>query len=153
MQKVLTKLGYVADAPGVDRVVYRHPDTDLPIFMRRMRRNEILKPVDLLSVQNALANGGMVPKSKFDALFEVTPIELWHAIIDAEAEFESEHGEKASMLKLPVLQAYDLAKLRRKDLGELSEKVMRKGIKVFEEDGLLGIPVKLVSGGGEFEFE
>jgi hypothetical protein len=30
---------------------------------------------------------------------------------------------------------------------------MRKGIKVFEEDGLLGIPVKLVSGGGEFEFE
>lgn len=153
LQKILLKLGYTADRPGVDRVVFRHPDTDLPIIMRRMRRNEILTSVDLLGVQNALANGGIVPKEKFDSLFETTPIDLWHAIIDAEAEYENEYGHAPSVLKLPVLQAYDLAKLRRKDFGPLAEQVMREGIKVFEQEGLLGVPVTLVPGAEEFVFE
>jgi hypothetical protein len=153
LEKVLGRLGYIADPPGSNRVVFRHPDTSLPIIMRRMRRNEILTPVDLLDAQNALANGGIVPKNEFDSLFEPTPLDLWHAIIDAEAEYESEHGQPPRVLKLPVLQAYDLAKLRRDVLGELSGRVMQEGIKVFEKEGLLGVPVKLVPGGDEFEFE
>jgi hypothetical protein len=121
--------------------------------MRRMRQNEILTPVDLLDARNALANAGMVPKNEFDSLFETAPLDLWHAIIDAEAEYENEHGQPPSVLKLPVLQAYDLAKLRRDVLGALSGRVLRDGIKVFEKEGLLGVPVQLVPDGDEFEFE
>ena len=118
-----------------------------------MRRHEILKPIDLLSVQNALANGGIVPKNEFDSLFHQTPIELWHAIIDAEAEYHNKYGHAPGVLKLPVVQAYDLAKLRIPDFGPLAERVLQNGIKVFEEEGLLGIPVKLVPVEGEFVFE
>jgi hypothetical protein len=153
LQNVLGKLGYTADPPSTNRVVFRHADIDLPIIMRRMRRNEILKPIDVLSVQNALANGGIVPKEQFDSLFEVTPIALWHSIIDAEAEYVSEHGHPPALLKLPVLQAYDLAKLSRNEFGPLSERVMLEGIKVFEKEGLLKIPVKLVHNEAEFVFE
>ena len=153
LEKALSKLGYIADPPGRNRVVFRHPDTSLPIIMRGMRRNEILTPVDLLDAQNALANGGIVPKDEFDSLFETPPKDLWHAIIDAEAEYETEHGQLPRVLKLPVLQAYDLAKLRHDVLGELSDRVMKKGIKVFEKEGLLGVRVELVPGGGEFEFQ
>ncbi len=81
------------------------------------------------------------------------PLELWHAIIDAEAEYVQQYGHHAHVLKLPVLQAYDLAKLRRSEFGALSGRVMREGIKVFEEEGLLGVPVQLIPGGGEFRFE
>jgi hypothetical protein len=153
LEKVLGKLGYIADPPGRNRVVFRHPGTRLPIIMRGMRRNEALTPVDLLDAQNGLANGGIVPKGEFDSLFEAAPIDLWNAIIDAEAEYESEHGQLPRVLKLPVLQAYDLAKLRRDVLGDLSRRVMQEGIRVFEKEGLLGVPVELVPGGGEFEFQ
>src|SRR5262249_3372017 len=119
----------------------------------RMRRREILKPMDLLSVQNALANGGIVAKEQFDSLFQAAPIELWHAIIDAEADYLNHHGHSASVLKLPILQAYDLAKLRWNEFGPLAERVIQEGIKVFEQEGLLGIPVKLVHDASEFAFE
>ncbi len=153
LQRVLVKLGYAADPPGINRIVFRHSESKLPIIIRRMRRNEILKPVDLLGVQTALANGGIVPKDKVDSLFQVDPIGLWHEIIDAEAEYQDEHGHSANILKLPVLQAYDLAKLRHNELGPLAERVMLDGIKAFEEVGLLGIPVKLVPDGTDFVFE
>jgi hypothetical protein len=153
LQNVLGKLGYSADSSNTNRVVFRHAEIDLPIIMRRMRRNEILKPIDVLSVQNALANGGVVPKEQFDSLFEETPIALWHSIIDAEAEYENEHGHPPTLLKLPVLQAYDLAKLSRKEFGPLAERVMLEGIKVFEKEGLLKIPVELVHDEAEFVFE
>jgi hypothetical protein len=153
LEKTLFRLGYAADVPSGNRVVFRHPKTDLPIILPRMSRMESLRPIDLLSVQNALANGGIVPKEGFDSLFQVAPIELWHAIIDAEAEYVNEHGHAPHILKLPVLQASDLAKLRRKDFGPLAERVMKEGISVFEKEGLLGIPVKLITGKGEFVFE
>src|SRR5437868_1864363 len=72
LEKVLLRLGYTADTQGRDRFVFRHPNTELPVIMRQMRRREVLKPIDLLSVQNALANGGIVPKEGFDALFQPT---------------------------------------------------------------------------------
>lgn len=152
LEKVLQRRGYVAASPSPDRVVFRHPDTDLPVILRRMRKTEVLKPIDLLSVQNALANGGIVPKEQFDSLFQ-DPAELWHAIIDAEAEYLNRHGHPPHVLKLPVAQAYDLAKLRREEIGPLAGRVMRNGIRVFQEEGLLGVPVELIPGGGDFVFE
>ena len=153
LEKALCRRGYVATTPSADRVVFRHPETDLPVILRRMRKTEVLTPIDLLSVQNALANGGIVPKDKFDSLFQTEPIELWHAIIDAEAEYEGRHGHPPHVLKLPVVQASDLAKLRREEMGPLAGRIMRNGIRVLEEEGLLGVPVELVPGGGNFVFE
>jgi hypothetical protein len=152
LHKVLTRLGYAAVAPGGDRTIYRHPDSRIDVFLPRMRRREVLKPIDLLSVQNALANGGIVPRDQFDSLFHREPIELWHDIIDAEAEYADEHGHPPGVLKLPVSQAYDLAKLRRNEFP-LSERIMRDGIQVIEEEGLLNISVKLVVDAHEFAFE
>jgi hypothetical protein len=81
------------------------------------------------------------------------PRELWHAIIDAEAEYEQQHGHPPTLLKLPRVQARELAKLRANDLGELAGRVMTDGIEVFEEAGLLGIPVKLMPGDAHYAFE
>lgn len=82
------------------------------------------------------------------------PLELWYAIIDAEATFHNEHGEPPQILHLPVLLAYDLAKLRHDVMGELADQVMRQGIKVYEENGLLGVSVKLLRDGStDFRFE
>jgi hypothetical protein len=155
LQRVLLRLGYTAIAQARNRVVYRHPENKIEVFLRRMRRTEFLKPIDLLSVQNTLAYSGMVPKEEFDSLFHPEPIELWHAIIDAEAQYQQQHGHPASVLKLPVPQAYDLAKLRRKEFGPLAERVMQEGIKIFEKEGLPGldVPVELVQDASEFIFE
>ena len=75
LEKALRRRGYVAATPSADRVVFRHPDTELPIILPRMRKTEVLEPIDLLSVRNALANGGIVPKEKFDSLFQTDPVE------------------------------------------------------------------------------
>lgn len=152
LKHILCKLGYTEATSGTN-IVFLQPERRLFIVLPRMRLNEEVKPMDLLSVQNTLANSGIVPKERFLSLFDREPIELWHAIIEAEAAFEIEHGHPPKLLELPVLQAYDLAKLRRQDFGPLSERVMREGIKVFEREGLLGVPVILVPGGVEFEFK
>jgi hypothetical protein len=153
LHKVLTHLGYAASAPGGNRVVYHHPDSRIDVILPRMRRREVLKPIDLLSVQNALANGGIVPKDEFDSLFHREPLELWHAIKDAEAEYRRKHGRRASKIKLPDKQALDLGKLRRSELGPLAERIMCEGIQVLEEEGLLGVPVTIVHDESEFIFE
>jgi hypothetical protein len=152
LRRVLLGLGY-GETQLEDRVVFRHPDTELFVILPRLRPSEVVQPIDLLSVQNALANGGIVPKDAFESLFEREPLKLWHAIIDAEAEYLNEHGHPPTVLKLPVLQAYELAKLPTEQFGPLSEKVMQHGVKVFEKEGLLGIPVQLVAGAQEFIFE
>ena len=68
LQNVLLRLGYVPAASGV----FRHPQTHLPIILPRMQSRAVLKPIDLLSVQNALANGGIVLKEDFDSLFFIS---------------------------------------------------------------------------------
>jgi hypothetical protein len=69
LEKTLLRLGYTTKGQNGDRVVLSHPDSDLPVIMRRMKQHEILQPIDLLSVQNTLANGGIVPKAEFESLF------------------------------------------------------------------------------------
>lgn len=68
LQDVLLRLGYIPaerTAPGV----FRHPKTHLPVILPKMPSRAHLKPIDLLSVQNTLANSGIVPKEDFDSLF------------------------------------------------------------------------------------
>jgi len=71
-------------------------------------------------------------------------LKVLHAIIDAEARYASERGEPPKLLKLPVLLAYDLAKLGREHMGELSGKILKDGVRVLEQEGLLGMKVKIV---------
>ena len=82
------------------------------------------------------------------------PLKLWHKIIDAEAEYLNQHGQPPTTLHLPILQAYELAKLCDDVMGDLAASVMKDGVKVYEEVGLLGVTVKLARDGStEFRFE
>lgn len=155
LREVLVALGYVADPPNAKYTIFRHPNSALFVILPKMRRNSIVDSIHLLSVRTTLANSGLVAKERFDSLIraQTEPIALWHDIIDAEAEYQNQHGHPPHVLKLPVVQAYDLAKLRPNEFGQLAECVMREGIKAFEEQGLLGIPVQLIQGAGEFVFE
>lgn len=159
LEDVLLSLGYVPTTKSGHRL-FLHPKTELFIILPSMRASDAVTPVHVLSVRNTLVNSGVLSAEEADSILHIKggvpqtdPLTLWHSIIDAEAEYHNQHGHPARVLKLPVLQAYDLAKLGRKDFGPLSERVMREGIRVFEQEGLLGIPVTLIPGGGDFVFE
>jgi hypothetical protein len=68
LQDVLLRLGY-APAESASAGVFRHPKTHLPVILPKMPSRAHLKPIDLLSVQNTLANSGIVAKEDFDSLF------------------------------------------------------------------------------------
>lgn len=70
--------------------------------------------------------------------------EMLDQIIDQEASFFELHGQPPRKIKLPVLMAYDLAKCGREELGELSGRVFKDGISVFEKEGLHGMAVEIV---------
>ncbi|HZK82597.1 MAG TPA: hypothetical protein VFC46_16050 [Humisphaera sp.] len=65
-------------------------------------------------------------------------------IIDREAEFFEQHGTAPRKMRLPVLMAYDLAKCGREELGEISGRVFKDGINVFEKEGLHGMKVEIL---------
>ena len=70
--------------------------------------------------------------------------EVLHQIIDQEAGFFQQHGKPPQKMKLPVLMAYDLAKCGRDELGDLSGRVFKDGITVFEKEGFHGMKVEIV---------
>lgn len=70
--------------------------------------------------------------------------DVLHRIIDEEATFFQQHGTAPRKIKLPVLMAYDLAKCGRDDLGDLSGRVFKDGITVFEREGFHGMSVEIV---------
>lgn len=70
--------------------------------------------------------------------------ETLHHIIDKEAEFFEQNGAPPRKIKLPVLMAYDLAKCGGEDLGDLSGRVFKDGIDVFEKEGFHGMQVEIV---------
>jgi hypothetical protein len=65
-------------------------------------------------------------------------------IIDGEAAFFKVHGTPPRKMKLPVLLAYDLAKCGRDQLGDLSGRVFKDGITVFEREGFHGMTVEII---------
>ena len=70
--------------------------------------------------------------------------ETLHQIIDKEAEYFQTHGMSPRKLKLPVLMAYDLAKCGREDLGDMSGRIFKDGITVFETEGFHGMSVEII---------
>lgn len=70
--------------------------------------------------------------------------EILHRIIDQEATFFQQHGKSPRKMKLPVLMAYDLAKCGRDELGDLSGRVFKDGITVFEKEGFHGMNVEII---------
>ena len=54
---------------------------------------------------------------------------------------------------MPVLMAYHLAKCGREDMGELSARVFKDGITVFEKEGLHGLTVEIIRRPDALEFE
>ena len=70
--------------------------------------------------------------------------ETLNHIIDEEAAFFETHGAPPRKMKLPVLMAYDLAKCGRDELGDLSGRVFKDGIKVFETEGFHGMNVEII---------
>jgi hypothetical protein len=80
-------------------------------------------------------------------------LKLLHRIIDREAEYFEAHGRPPQRLILPVRLAYDIAKLGREHLGELSGLILKEGVQVLEREKLLGMEVKLVRAGEDFRVE
>lgn len=80
--------------------------------------------------------------------------ETFELILEGAANWANEHGKDPKVIKLPVGMAYDLAKCGKDDLGELSGKVFKNGVKEFEKQGLLGLKVKIIRKSGTLlEFE
>ena len=70
--------------------------------------------------------------------------EMLNQIIDHEANFFQQHGKPPRKMKLPVLMAYDLSKCGRNEVGDLSGRVFKDGIVVFEQEGFHGMTVEIV---------
>ncbi len=70
--------------------------------------------------------------------------EMLNQIIDQEAAYFQQHGRPPRKMKLPVLMAYDLAKCGRNEVGDLSGKVFKDGITVFEQEGFHGMRVEII---------
>lgn len=75
------------------------------------------------------------------------PLALLHRLIDAQATFAVAQGHPPHLLKLPILLAYQLAKLGHDHLGSLSEVLILKGVQALEETGILGMRVQLQQNG------
>jgi hypothetical protein len=79
--------------------------------------------------------------------------EVFDAILDAQAEYVAAQGKEPTVLQLPLLLAFDLAKLGRDGLGELAQTLMRDGVHALEGQKLLGMTVHLVPGAEQIAVE
>lgn len=58
LRKVLVGLGFSEQTTKSNHLVYRHPDSRLPIFLPHMRASAAVEPIEILSLRNALENAG-----------------------------------------------------------------------------------------------
>jgi hypothetical protein len=65
-------------------------------------------------------------------------------LIDAQVQWAADNGKEPRKMKLPVRMAWDLAKCGRDEMGEISDRVRKDGIEVFEKEGLHGLNVEIV---------
>jgi hypothetical protein len=76
--------------------------------------------------------------------------EVLDAILNAQADYVASHnGTEPTILELPLLLAYDLAKLGRDRLGGLADKLMENGAGALEGQKLYGMTVHLVRNADE----
>jgi hypothetical protein len=80
-------------------------------------------------------------------------VELLHSIIDAVRTYVSLHDKPPSLLRLPLDEAYELAKLGGEHLGPLSGEIIKTGVRAIEDHGLLGVKVRLVADQEHFSLE
>ncbi len=72
----------------------------------------------------------------------MTGREAFEATIDAIKDFHKRHPNgKPTYVEMHWDFAYDLAKLGRAELGDLSEKIWIDGIQALEKHGLFGLKV------------
>lgn len=80
--------------------------------------------------------------------------EALDSIIDAEAAFAQQNGRPPKLMKLPLSMAYDLAKCRHNDLGDLSGRILENGIEVLGREGFRGMKVEIIGDkGATLQFE
>lgn len=58
LRKLLTGFGYTDHITEGKYIVFRHPKSDLPIYLPRMRATQYVPPVEILSIRNVLENAG-----------------------------------------------------------------------------------------------
>ena len=58
IRKALVGLGFSEQSTRSNHLVYRHPDSCLPIFLPRITRDAVVEPIAILSLRNALENAG-----------------------------------------------------------------------------------------------
>jgi hypothetical protein len=78
LRKVLVGLGFSEQITKSNHLVYRHPDSRLPIFLPRMRASAIVEPIEILSLRNTLENAGfwdsLVRQTATESLAEATHV-------------------------------------------------------------------------------
>jgi len=72
------------------------------------------------------------------------PLEILDRISIAIADFEDQHGQRPSVLKLPARQAWRLITLGRNYLGEVMDHASRHGVDAFGMAGLFGLKVTIL---------
>ncbi len=70
--------------------------------------------------------------------------EVLDAILNAQADYVAVHGKEPTTLHLPLLQAFDLAKLGREGLGDLAQTSILDGVCALEGRKFFGMNVRLV---------
>jgi hypothetical protein len=70
--------------------------------------------------------------------------EVVDAILNAQADYVAAHGKEPTTLHLPLLMAFDLAKLGREGLGDLAQTLMLDGVRALEGRNFFGMNVHLV---------
>jgi hypothetical protein len=58
IRKVLVGLGFSEQTTTSNHLVYRHPDSRLPILLPRMSASATVEPIEILSLRNTLENAG-----------------------------------------------------------------------------------------------
>ena len=74
-------------------------------------------------------------------------------ILDAWQNHLKAGNSEPSTLKLPLLKAYDLCKLGREELGDLSQHLLLYGPRCLEESGFYGLRVIITLEGDAISFE
>ena len=71
LREALESLGYSAREVDERFVAFVHPDHPLMIVVPDMAAEELVRPIDLLSVRRTLVNDGVIEDEGFDALFRI----------------------------------------------------------------------------------
>ncbi len=70
LEKVLLKLGFYATPVRGSHITYRHPSSDTVVVLPWQCKNEVLRPIHLISVKKTLSETGILDPDSFESLLE-----------------------------------------------------------------------------------